>query len=247
LTEAPLAEKITDHLLSVHPDIICLQEVSYYSTCQKLIERLQQNSGLKYFYSDFNLTYKSKKVKSGNGQVILSRYPLFDYEELLKIKATSNGAFSIKAKIGRDTLSIINAHFQSIGLTQQEIRETQTLDNKDMREYKNSLRKFRYAFPMRGRQVDEVKAKIDKIKRRVILCGDFNDTPLSYTYSTLCNNLQDAWLKGGFGLGSTYAGNLPFLRIDYILLSHSLQVQQCKVMHWPESDHYALMCDIKII
>ena len=53
----------------------------------------------------------------------------------------------------------------------------------------------------------------------MIVCGDFNDTPISYTYRTMSRDLNDAFRKVGRGYSHTYRGFFNMLRIDYVLCS----------------------------
>ena len=72
----------------------------------------------------------------------------------------------------------------------------------------------------------------------LIMCGDFNDTPLSYAYKKISNDLKDAFVYAGYGLGNTYSGNLPPVRIDFILHSPSFNSHEFKVHGILLSDHY---------
>jgi endonuclease/exonuclease/phosphatase family metal-dependent hydrolase len=75
------------------------------------------------------------------------------------------------------------------------------------------------AFAMRARQAEILREHIAASPHPVIVCGDFNDTPLSYSYRLMSKGLKDSFMEKGWGLGTTYAGALPALRIDYILCS----------------------------
>jgi endonuclease/exonuclease/phosphatase family metal-dependent hydrolase len=244
--ERDAAAKIVKHIVSQNPDVVCLQELSFAGHCQQMVKKLQQEVGLKFFYTDFNYSYKTTREGSGNGQIVLSRYPLFHFRMVVEAKATSNGAFYVEMKYGKDTLAIINTHLQSIGLTRQELTGGGALTDSEMKKYESGVRKIRKAFETRGLQVDKVKAAADSTPYPLIICGDFNDTPLSYSYKTIADSMQDAFLETGFGLGSTYAGALPFLRIDYILARPAFKVNNFRVLHWRESDHYAIESDISL-
>ena len=75
---------------------------------------------------------------------------------------------------------------------------------------------------IRARQVQLVRNLIDTTKYPVILAGDFNDLPSTYTFRTLKGKLRDNFIYGGLGTAGTYKGKLSFLRIDYILSSSSI-------------------------
>ena len=71
-----------------------------------------------------------------------------------------------------------------------------------------------------------------------------NTTPCSYNYRILKNNLQDAFLAKGSGIGATFYKILPTLRIDVFLADRALKIDQCAVMQRKLSDHYPIITDI---
>ena len=78
----------------------------------------------------------------------------------------------------------------------------------------------------------------------VIVCGDFNDTPLSYTYNQFNKSLIDAFRNCSSGIGPTYIGRVPAGRIDYIFHSKSLNSMDFKIQEGEYSDHRAVSCRI---
>ncbi len=113
-----------------------------------------------------------------------------------------------------DTIRVYNVHFQSMSLDEEEIVETTErrawLDAPGI----SLLRRFRNGAVKRSRQADTVAAHIRACRYPVVVCGDFNDVPYSYTYSVFNNLLVNAHQRIGAGIGSTYNGRLPLLRID---------------------------------
>jgi endonuclease/exonuclease/phosphatase family metal-dependent hydrolase len=80
-----------------------------------------------------------------------------------------------------------------------------------------------------------------------VLTGDFNDVPNSYTYFTVNgSNLQDAFLKKGFGIGRTYSYLSPTLRIDYIFTTKDFSILQFNRVVKDYSDHYMLVADMQL-
>ena len=75
----------------------------------------------------------------------------------------------------------------------------------------------------------------------IILCGDFNDTPTSYTYKQLSEGLNDSFSNAGLGIGQTYNGKFPTLRIDYILHSPEFELNSFKTTDVNLSDHFLLL------
>jgi endonuclease/exonuclease/phosphatase family metal-dependent hydrolase len=79
-----------------------------------------------------------------------------------------------------------------------------------------------------------------------MICGDFNDTPWSYTYHTVIDNLEDSFVESGFGLSNTYNGKLPSFRIDYILHSKQYTSYNYKRDRVPYSDHFPISCYLEL-
>ena len=112
---------------------------------------------------------------------------------------------------------------------------------KDVDEYGGSLRilkRLKKAYLYRAEQARELSLSIEKSPYPVILCGDFNDTPVSYSYRTISKNLEDCYGKAGRGFWTTYAGPIPGLRIDFILHSPSLSTKGFLTQKVRLSDHY---------
>ena len=75
----------------------------------------------------------------------------------------------------------------------------------------------------------------------MILTGDFNDTPISYTYNRLTKKLFDSFKDAGKGIGSTYRGPLLGLRIDFILHSESMKARSYITSEAGFSDHHPVI------
>jgi endonuclease/exonuclease/phosphatase family metal-dependent hydrolase len=88
-------------------------------------------------------------------------------------------------------------------------------------------------------------ASINTCHYPIILCGDFNDTPASYSYNLLCKNLKDAFIERGTGFGKTYAGKFPQFRIDYILHSKELRCTDYIRSDETFTDHYPITAYLK--
>jgi endonuclease/exonuclease/phosphatase (EEP) superfamily protein YafD len=101
---------------------------------------------------------------------------------------------------------------------------------------------LRSAFEKRADQARRVVEHLKTSPYPVIVCGDFNDTPMSYTYNQFQLLLLDAFRQSGLGLGSTYVGKLPAGRIDYLFYSAMLSVSHFKIQKQTRSDHRAVSC-----
>ena len=101
--------------------------------------------------------------------------------------------------------------------------------------------KLRKSFILRSKQVHNLATHIAACPYPVILAGDFNDTPTSYTYHQLTIGLFDSFKEAGNELfEGTYAGKLPSFRIDYILHTREFQALTYKKIDVELSDHYPI-------
>ena len=106
--------------------------------------------------------------------------------------------------------------------------------------------KLRGAYKKRSVQAEMLHEKIKESPYPVIVCGDFNDVPNSYTYYTAKGNLLDAFLKKGSGFGRTFRFISPTLRIDYILADKKFEVTGFNKIEVNYSDHYPIIADFEM-
>ena len=138
-----------------------------------------------------------------------------------------------------DTIRVFNVHLQSMNMADADI--TISIESRAGLRDKapNLLRRFRNGAVLRGTQVDTLLARVARSPYPVLLAGDTNDPPYSYTYDQLADHLQNAWATVGLGIGATYNGRLPWLRIDQQFAGPQWQVLGCQVhkeIKW--SDHF---------
>jgi endonuclease/exonuclease/phosphatase family metal-dependent hydrolase len=109
----------------------------------------------------------------------------------------------------------------------------------------NILRKLKKAFMIRSEQVDKLVTSLNGSPYPVILAGDLNDSPFSYSYHRLTRNLKDSYREAGNGwAGNTFAGPLPSYRIDYILHSNNLEAVTYRKHINELSDHYPVSASL---
>lgn len=108
------------------------------------------------------------------------------------------------------------------------------------------VRKLAEASAIRAPQADSIAKAIARSKHPyIIVCGDFNDTPISYAHRVISQDMDDAFTQSGCGLGISYNQNKFYFRIDNILVSPNLQSFNCTVdRSIKESDHYPIWCYI---
>ena len=79
-----------------------------------------------------------------------------------------------------------------------------------------------------------------------IICGDFNDTPMSYTYYSLAKKHKDTFREAGSGFGASFVPLWPLLRIDYILFPQEYECIKHTTHKIKYSDHYPISAEIII-
>lgn len=91
---------------------------------------------------------------------------------------------------------------------------------------------------IRAEQVKQLQEHIVQCNYPVILAGDFNDAPTSFTYQRLTRQLKDSYREAGkVFFESTYSGKLPSFRIDYILHSDEFAALSYQKFNLDLSDH----------
>ena len=114
-----------------------------------------------------------------------------------------------------------------------------------MKEVKSLSVSLKKGFVKRALQSQVVKDNINKSPYPVIVLGDFNDTPVSYSYRKIRKGLNDSFLNSGYGAGFTYRGNYPRNRIDYILYDDNLINSYFEIIKVKYSDHYPIVAYFK--
>jgi len=98
----------------------------------------------------------------------------------------------------------------------------------------------------RANQVDLLYQIIDTTKHAIIVCGDFNDTPTSYTYYRMKEKLEDGFQSAGSGFESTFRYLHRFLRIDYIFHSKELTGRKYSTPSFDFSDHNPVIMELSV-
>lgn len=235
-------KKIFDYLKGEHPDILCIQE---YFHCDEgdfqNNEALKDLLNLKYSSIKYGLTLR--KVNHW-GIATFSKYPIINEGTLFFEEGKSNFCLYSDLIIHKDTVRVYNTHLQSNHFKKNDydfIEHTDSIiSDTKLKNTKNILRRLRTALVKRSQQVDIIKAHMNQCPYPFLVCGDFNDTPYSYSYQTLIRDTKDAFTEKGEGFGNTYFSLIIKFRIDYILHSHEFQTHSFHTKQVKLSDHYPI-------
>lgn len=223
------------------PGILCLQEYFVKGSTIAGEQSLREGLGGK-------LNTHVKLINSGRnthyGIVTLSRYPIINRGDIVHPNSSSLSIFT-DVVVGSDTFRIYNNHFQSFRLKRVEgtlLSEiTGEVQGGSMGSIMSILKSLMNGFATRSQQVARVRQHIETSPYPVIVAGDFNDTPVSYTYHKMRSGLNDAFVKAGYGAGFTYKGKYPPNRIDYVLYNDELECTDFDIIKVRYSDHYPIV------
>ncbi|HMK03222.1 MAG TPA: endonuclease/exonuclease/phosphatase family protein [Ferruginibacter sp.] len=234
------------------PDIACFQEmvaedstVKDHGHMEEFLERLKFSH---HFYS-----YNKKEDFWGYahfGIIIFSRYPIINSKTISFYPHNYNSIFQYADIVkGADTIRVFNIHLQTMRFSRANLKyiDKPTVDDKSaIEESKNIISKFKAGFLKRKVQAERIRAEINNSPYPVIVCGDFNDVPNSYAYQTIGKNMKNAFVEKGIGLGRTFSGISPVLRIDNIFMDAGFDVQQFLRINKKMSDHFPIVADVQL-
>lgn len=218
--------EIASFIKNEKPDVVILQEYKPNS-------RFTINYPYSYYHKDYNYY---KKVYIPSGLIIFSKYPIINSGALSRAKFTTSIVYN-DLLINNDTVRIYNFHLNSLGIK----AEKNNLGSNDSNKLINQIK---HSFKIQELEVNLLVKNIDSVKHKTILAGDMNNTPYSWAYKNLKNNLNDTFLQAGKGFGRTYNFKGFPLRIDYIFADPSFDVLQHKNYDVKYSDHYPIMATL---
>lgn len=230
-------------------DIICMQEfaVDTKKDMEKIISLAE--------FDDVMVDYPYRTIiRLGDtisstmyGLACYSKYPI-ERVARIPIESAFNGSAMYEIKIGKKYITIVNNHLESNRLTAEdkELYKELVVDQRRDRlgaVTENIRSHLDPAFKTRALQANII-ADCIRLQRgktdAMIVCGDFNEPPISYAYQKIKGNFLDAYKYTGSGIGITYHEDGFYFRIDYIMHSLNLQAYNCTVGTVKYSDHYPI-------
>lgn len=213
------------------PDVICTQETGW----EDLITRNKE----------FAYSLRKERV------FIFSRYPMIEKGHV-ELDGPVVGCVWADIQKEKKIIRVYSIHLSSSQVTtdadklRKSLKDSGNLQDKETWQgVRSMMSKYSKAARRRAEQAEKIAKHIESSPYPVIVCGDFNETPLSYAYHHISQNLKDAYREKAFGLGTTFGGSIPGLRIDYTLVDSSLMIQSHKILkEVVYSDHYPVVTKI---
>ncbi len=211
------------------PDVLCAQEMG-----GDFIPAIARETGLGYF-----------AYIAGKETAIFSRLPI-EASGDIPFEKTGNSALWADVRLPDGHLvRVFCAHLQSNSVSAAADR---IVEDPDLAEKKTwtgiagILARVKRGTQKRARQARLVADMVERSPHPAILCGDLNDTPASFTYHLLSQRLEDPFREHGLGLGTTFRGSIPLLRIDYVLASEKLETVNYRSFSPHLGDHDPVLC-----
>lgn len=226
--------ELLQFLRTTDADIVCLQEL--------------QNSFFTKHNNKMWLDSMSYHMLQGHSIAFLSRFPFLSDTIHIDFPTRTNHSLACWVDYKGDSLLLINNHMESNHLSTEEKDDyANAIMDPHRQTIKNSSRaligKLSEAASYRGVQTDSICSMIDRNEGHpMIVCGDFNETPVSYAYQSIARRLTSAYRQAGRGPGFTYTRRTFPVHIDHIFFSSEWTCTSCRIDRTVSaSDHYPVI------
>jgi endonuclease/exonuclease/phosphatase family metal-dependent hydrolase len=243
--DTAIRKEIFKFLGNAKPDILCLQDMPYYFPNRRpTLSLLARELGLKYSYTPEGQMPNSHKFSEIK---LITSFPVVRSGDL----SGDEDSFAVYVDLlmEKDTVRVYSVHLASTRLSgAKELLTTTGLAESGKRGIPRRIfhiiKSLKSAFIHRAYQADILKKSISLSPYPVIVCGDHNDTPLSYAIHTIRQGLNDSFVARGKGFGRTYGRSSFPLRIDYVMASPCFVFNDHNAVFTNLSDHLPLIVKI---
>lgn len=237
---------ILQYIKSVDADIVCLQESVTGIAPKYGVTSQQMRSYLGLLYPHIHEEYAQP---NGSKLILLSKFPIKQWERI-PIASRANGAIWYQLQVDSETIMVVNLHLESFRLRQRDgMKYVQMVGEGNAFGIKAVVtNKFGPIFVQHEEQAEQIAEVIaNHDVSRTLVCGDFNDTPISFARKRIAQNLQDTYIERGNGLGLSYNTGLYRVRIDHILCGSAFEPLSSVVdASIRTSDHYPIIATLRL-
>lgn len=225
--------EVLQYSCSLGADIICYQEAN-----QSVINEAGKDKII-------SKTYPYNVSVNREGLACLSRYPIISHEIVNFDDVNGNRCMIMKILVGADTITVFNCHFQSNHLDPNDFEAAH--QNDVIEGGKRVLRKLLNSTSLRAKQAETIAGMAVRTPGKVIIAGDFNDSPLSYTHHRFYRHFTDCYIKTGNGPGVSYNRHHLYYRIDHVFCNSLLKPASCRIDRGCGlSDHYPIVATFTV-
>ncbi len=241
-------DSIFNFIRKENPDIACFQE--YYNAKKNFYpvhDSLIMNQSFRYahiYYTDRIGDFQRFGIATYSAHPIINK-------EIIRFPNSRNVTIISDIKINDDTIRVFNCHLESIRFLPEDYNFIDSIvtqrNETQIKGARGVYTRLTNAFKKRALQAELLTEQIKNSPYPIVLCGDFNDPPSSFTYHYLTQNLDDSFVEQGIGKGATFSRNVFSYRIDYILHSYHLSCLNFSVPEVDYSDHYPVIGEYSFI
>lgn len=232
---------ILDFMMAQKADFICFQEFQSYPTRGVYsVREFKINLQHKYYHQTPYLLENTHEFV--DLLVMYSRFPIQDSKDFY-MDGKSYG-FWVDVNIEGKIYRLFNLHLESNHFNKNDYdifsNKEVNLNQKKRNQMFLLVQKIKKYSVKRSYQARTIRTEIENSPYPVIVAGDYNDTPASYTYQHIRGDLKDAFKQKYVGYSNTYNGNLPPMRIDYLLFDSQVDIHDYEVLKPDFSDHFPI-------
>ena len=239
-------DSLAHYITSAGVQIACIQEGVGTREAHDRIRRNIAGTATPYY------TYNSD---TGETLALISAYPIIRTQLVTRSVRNAVVAFWVELS-KRKQLLVINCHLNSNQLSLDERNKYSTLMHHRGEVPQQTMAglsrrmaaKIAKAAQVRANMVDTLSNFLSQHKDEdILVCGDFNDTPVSYCRRRIAAcDLQDAYRLGGTGIGRSFNQDAIWVRIDHIFVSRRWQVLEAHIDNKVYlSDHFPIIATFR--
>ncbi|MFY7963345.1 MAG: endonuclease/exonuclease/phosphatase family protein [Chitinophagaceae bacterium] len=236
---------------SSNADIVCIQDFEQLDSSIFLhpIEFIKDSLHYPFIYMSKDIDTTTIWGHSVYGTCIFSRLPIKNSNSIqYNGKHFTESLGFADVIYNNKTIRIFNTHLRSMYTSMDTTKPREefkyVMNDTNIVFHSSKYAKLKYFDTSHINQVEIIRKVMDTTKLPFVFCADLNSVPSSYVYHQLGKNLTDAFTAKGSGWQGTYSGNIPFLRIDVVLMSKELKPIHYFSPRLNLSDHYPIIADI---
>ena len=210
------AEKVTNALREMGPDVLLLQEATGAPDCLPALQTAFPG-------------WHWARAKLHPEMLIGSRFPLLEAGREFNMGAGCRTGLMARVRMpdGR-VVNLVDVHF-SVSLVGRSLSSSGS-----------KTAYLLHTARVRQQQTETLLGELERLEGPVLVAGDFNSTPLAYPIGRLRGRLGDAFAEAGLGVGLTFDEGRRLWRIDYLFKSADWETIRCEPISCGASDHLAL-------